>query len=341
MRPGDRVCVVAVLALTSLMMFRPPVRAQSAEAEVLFRDGRGLLKRGQLGPGCDKLAASERLESSVGTLLNLGDCRERLGKLASAWAAFRKAEAMAQRTGGDDKRKAEAGRRAAALEPRLPNLVIEVPHRVTGLAIRRDDELIDPAQWSTGMPVDPGNYAIVAEAPGFRPWRTMVPVAANNRRQVITVPALEPAPAGVTPAGVTPAGAAPTDAVGSRAEPSPAVDRTVPARGTWSTARQLSAGLAVAGAVTLGAGAYFGVHANDLKDRANQRCPLVVCADSEGLRLNDQAQTAALRANVLYVAGGAVVATAIVMWLVGAPGETIVAPTGGDHQLGVAMAGQF
>ncbi|HEX4422994.1 MAG TPA: hypothetical protein VH165_33990 [Kofleriaceae bacterium] len=337
-----------MLTLTSLMTFRPPVQAQSAEAEVLFRDGRGLLKRGQLGPGCDKLAASERLESSVGTLLNLGDCRERLGKLASAWAAFRKAEAMAQRTGGDDKRKAEAGRRAAALEPRLPNLVIEVSHPVNGLVIRRDDEIIDPAQWSTGMPVDPGNYVIVAEAPGFRPWHTTAPVAANNRRQIITVPALEPA--GVTPAGVTPAGAAlPTDAVGSRAAPSPAVDRSAsarePARGTWSTARELSAGLAVAGAATLGAGAYFGVHANDLKDRANQRCPLVVCADSEGLRLNDQAQTAALRANVLYVAGGAVVATAIVMWLVGAPGETsvvpTVAPTGGDHQLGVALAGQF
>lgn len=332
MRPGDRAGRSLTLFLTSsiivLALASPAAHAQSAEAEALFRDGRALIKRNQLAAGCDKLAASERLESSVGTLLNLGDCREKLGRLASAWAAFRKAEAMAKRAGGDDKRQAEAGRRAAALEPRLPNLVIEVPHAVDGLVVRRGDEVVDPAQWSTPLPMDPGSYTIIAEAPGYEPWRQTVTIAPANKRQVISVPALERAAVAAAPA--------PAPVVAVTREPRP-----ITQRGTWSAARRISVGLAIAGAGALGTGIYFGVHSKHLEDQSDQRCPSTVCADPEGLRLNDQAKTAASRANILYVAGGAVAATAVVLWLIGAPSETIVTPAAGDHQLGVAVAGQF
>src|ERR1044071_9787666 len=77
----DRAWFVAVIIPVCLGAAAPLARAQSAEAEALFRDGRALIKAGKLASGCDRLAASERLESSVGTLLNLGDCREKLGKL--------------------------------------------------------------------------------------------------------------------------------------------------------------------------------------------------------------------------------------------------------------------
>jgi hypothetical protein len=115
--------------------------------------------------------------------------------------------------------------------------------------------------------------------------------------------------------------------------------------GTWTTTRVVSAVFAVAGAGALGTGVYFGIHAKNLSDRANQRCPEATCSDPEGLRLNDQARTSALRANVLYIAGGAALATATVLWFVGAPDEIVVTPVasaaGGDHQLGFAMTGRF
>ncbi|HET7504452.1 MAG TPA: hypothetical protein VFK02_25700 [Kofleriaceae bacterium] len=321
-----------------------PAHAQSARAEVLFQEGRNLIKRGKLAAGCDKLAASEQLESSVGTLLNLGDCREKLGKLASAWAAFRRAEALARRTGGDEKRQAEAGKRAAQLEPRVPTLTIEVPRRVDGLIVHRDAEIVDEAQWSTALPVDPGSYTIAAEAPGYQAWQTNVvigPVVAGAatgaapdvRHPVVTVPLLERAPAVREPEPV------------GNVEPGPerpaAPAMILHRGGMWSGTRKLSVVLGVAGAAALGTGVYFGVHSRDLRDRADERCPLTVCADSEALRLNDQAQTAARRANVLYIAGGATLATALVLWLVGAPDETIVVPTAGDHRAGVAMTGRF
>jgi hypothetical protein len=331
----DRACLAAIVVVTGIGYPLATVRAQSAEAEVLFRDGRDLIKQGKVAAGCDKLAASERLETSVGTLLNLGDCREKLGKLASAWAAFRKAEAMAKRIGGDDRRHAEARRRAAQLEPRLPNLEIDVTSRIDGLVVRRDGELVGDALWNTALPIDPGSYTIVAEAAGYRAWNTTVSIGTGASREVVLVPALERLPAASPPEQ---AAASPRPPV-SPEEPRAAA--TMRDAGSWSTMRKLSVGIAVAGAAALGTGVYFGVHANALEDQANRRCPLTVCSDPEGLAQNDRAQTSASRANLLYLAGGGTLVTSVVLWLVGAPGETRVVPTTGDHQLGVALSGRF
>ena len=336
----DRVSLLAIVAAAGLGAAATAAHAQSPEAEALFRDGRGLIKAGKLAAGCDKLAASERLESSVGTLLNLGDCREKLGKLASAWAAFRKAEALAKRTGGDDRRQAEAARRAAHLEPRLANLVIEVGHRSPGLVVRRDGDVVDPAEWNAALPVDPGSYAVTAEAPGHAPWRTTVVIEPGARRQVIVVPDLAPDPAATATA---PAAAAGPDAPWPPPRPEmarPVVVRAE-ARSTWTTTRMVSIAVAAAGAGAIGAGAYFGLHARDLEDRANQRCPMAMCGDPEGLRLNDQAQTSASRANLFFIAGGVTLATAAALWLLGGPGEIAVAPAAGRHQVGVALTGSF
>jgi serine/threonine-protein kinase len=337
---ASRLCSVAAV-IAWLGVTGSSAHAQSAEAEALFRDGRGLIKAGKLARGCDKLAASERLETSVGTLLNLGDCREKLGKLASAWAAFRKAEAVAKRSGGDDKRQAEAARRAALLEPRLSNLVIGVDHRVDGLVVRRDDEVVDEAVWNTPLPVDPGSYTITAEAPGHAPWRTTVAIAAGAGRRIVEVPGLTP---------VAPPPPEPTAAPWPPPRPEMVRQPASPAqRGTWSATRAVSAVIAIAGAGALGTGIYFGIDARRLDNRANSRCPGAVCDDPEGLRLNDQAQTSASRANILYIAGGAALATAAVLWLVGAPGEVAVVPVASAPAspaakvptLGLAMTGRF
>jgi hypothetical protein len=317
----------------------PDARAQSAEAEALFRDGRSLIKAGKLAAGCDKLAASERLESSVGTLLNLGDCREKLGKPASAWAAFRKAEAMARRTGGDGRRQAEAGRRAAALEPRLSKLVlvIDVADHADGEVVRRDGEVVDEGAWNTPLPVDPGRTMITAEAPGRQPWRTTVAIEAGVPRRLVEVPRLAP----VEP--VASEAAAPWPPPRPELVHRPAAPP--PPRGTWTATRAISAVLVVAGAGALGSGIYFGVRANDLADRADARCPGTACDDPDGLRLNDQARTAALRANALYIAGGAAVASAAVLWLVGGPREVAVVPVAASSpaggRVGLAMTGRF
>lgn len=338
--------LVALLAIPGIALAPGDARAQSAEAEVLFREGRKLLKAGRLEAGCDKLEASERLESSLGTLLNLGDCREKLGRHASAWAAFKKAESLAKRAGGDAKRRAEAGKRAAALEPKLSNLVINVPTKVEGMVVKRDDEIVDAASWSTTVPLDPDTYAIVVEAPGYKPWRTEVTLGGASRRQVVTVPPLEKVPVVRPPEPPPPVIVTPPPPVvvsPERSEPTPTLvvtDRR--SAGTWSTARKASVGLAVAGAGAAGAGAYFGLRSTDLESQSNEICPQTSCDDPEGLRLNADAREAATRANIFYVAGGVALAVSVVTWVLGAPDdETIVTPTVGDGRVGVSFGGRF
>ncbi|HSJ99590.1 MAG TPA: hypothetical protein VK932_00060 [Kofleriaceae bacterium] len=324
----------ALIACGVLLGGAAAAHAQAAEAEVLFRDGRKLIKAGKLAEGCDKIAASERLESSVGALLNLGDCREKLGELASAWAAFRKAEARAKHAGNDEKRRAEARRRAALIEPKLVYLVLQVERPPEGLVVRRGGAPVDAELWNTAVPVDPGTYEIAAAAPGHRPWRTTVAVDARLRRRVVTVPALEPAPPLPPPPSIADAPSPGSSMGGEGVEPGPRRG------GRWTTARKISAGLAAAGAATLGTGAYFGWRANTLADESDQRCPLVMCGDLEGLRLNHDAREAAARANVLYAAGGAVAATAALLWIAGKPRDVAIRP-GVAGNVGISLSGRF
>lgn len=321
--------------------------AQSPEAEVLFREGRKLIKSGRLEAGCDKLDASEKLESSVGTLLNLGDCREKLGRIASAWAAFRKAEATAKLRGRDEKRRNEAARRAQALEPRLSHLVIVVTSKPDGLVIKRDDEVVESPLWNTPLPLDPDTYTIVAEAPGYKPWRTQVEIGDKQRRQLVTVPALEKAPVAAAPREqpATPREKlAPTDLPPIVSEPPPPIFASEKPRppSMWTTSRKVAIGIGVVGLAAAGTGVYFGLRSRDLQDQSDELCPGSICDVPEGLRLNDRAQTAARNANIFYAAGGVALAASAIVWFVGGPDRELrVSPTVGSGQAGVSFGGQF
>ena len=85
---------VSYAIAVSCLLHGALAHADAASAEALFREGRSLIKQGKLDAGCDKLDASEKLESSVGTLLNLGDCREKNAQVASAWGVFLEAERL-------------------------------------------------------------------------------------------------------------------------------------------------------------------------------------------------------------------------------------------------------
>ena len=326
------------------LLATPKAYAQSAEAEVLFREGRKLVKAGKLEAGCAKIEASEKLESSVGTLLNLGDCNEKLGRYASAWAAFRKAENQARVRGGDEKRRNEASKRAIALESKLTQLVIMVTGRVDGLVVKRDDEVIDAPMWNTPLPVDPDTYTIVAEAPGYKPWRTEIDVTGKQRRQVVSVPALEKAPVAAAPAPreqLAPTNLPPV--IVQQPPPSTVVVETKPRTPSmWTTSRKVALGIGVIGAASLGTGIYFGLRAKDEQSRSDDLCPGKICDVPEGLRLNDKAQDSARNANILYVVGGAALATSAIVWFVGGPDKEVrVTPTVGAGQAGVSFGGKF
>jgi tetratricopeptide (TPR) repeat protein len=95
-----------------------PTAADRARATALFREGRALMATGRNGEACPKLAESQRLDPSGGTLLNLALCDERAGQLARARREFDEAAAVARREGRAD-REAEATTRARAIAARI------------------------------------------------------------------------------------------------------------------------------------------------------------------------------------------------------------------------------
>jgi hypothetical protein len=301
--------------------------AQSAEAEALFREGKKLVKAGKLAEGCAKLEASERVESSTGTLLNLGDCREQNHQLASAWAAFGKAAGSAKKD-HDAKRESEARRRAKVLEPRLAKLVVAVKTPVADLEIKRDDQVIDSALWNTDVPVDAGSYKIAATAPGYTEW-TIGVIAKDGETSKVEVPALEKAKV-EEPESKPVAKTAPVTS-----------DQPIVGHHTLSPTRDVAIGVAVVGLVGLTVGTVYGLKSRDLRSQADAICPMAACSDAHAVDLNMSAQTDAKRANIGFIVGGAATVGALVLWFTGAPKPEImnvaIAPTAN----GFAIAGSF
>jgi len=186
-----------------------PARADSAADDAtgiaLFNDGKRLAGLSDWEHACPKFAEAERLHPAAAILLNLADCYEHLGKLASAWGAWNDAEIMA-RHAGDAERELLAAQRGAALVPQLATLTIVVPPatRVPGLEVRKDGALVGEAQWGSSLPADVAAHTIEASAPGHKAWSTVVRVETNGSAASVEIPALDvligPAPQHETPA---------------------------------------------------------------------------------------------------------------------------------------------
>jgi len=297
---------VGLGALLTAADARADGAGDAALAEKLFLEGRAAMLRGDYAAGCPKLAESQRIDPGVGTLLNLGECYEKDGKTASAWAIYREAEPMARRL-GQKERAQHAASRAEALSSALSYLTLRVSTHPRGLSIAVDDKPVSEAAWSTPIPVDPGKHAISASAPGRKTWRSSIEIA-KAAKGAVDVPELEKA--------LDDAGGAPGAGGGEPADPG-AVERTL----GWSGV--------VVGGLALGAGAIFGLVAKSSHDDAEaNHCTAVDC-DARGIELIDSARGSALASTIFFAVGGAAVATGVVL-LVTAPGgrRVALAPTG-------------
>jgi|HubBroStandDraft_6_1064221.scaffolds.fasta_scaffold80851_3 hypothetical protein len=328
---------IARLVVLAAIVTATPAHAQSVEAEVLFRDGKTLMKDGKIGEACDKFDASDRAEPSVGTELNLADCREKNGQLATSWAVFRKA-AVAAKTAGDAKREAEARRRASRLEPRLAYLTILVPDasRIDGLQVARNGTTIDPELWNQGVPVDPGDYEISGQAPGHERWSAHVTIASDGQKASVEVPRVKPF-AETKPAS-EPAPVVPAPVVARPAQP-----EATPT--TFTSMRKIAIAVAAVGVIGIATGAVFGSKANSLETQSDATCPTSVCNDPHALQLNLDAHSDARVANIGIIAGGALVAGGVVLWFVGAPraahDEVAITPVLAPGALGLSATGSF
>lgn len=320
-----------------IVLFALAALSSSASADPatdLFKHGKALLAEGRIAEACDAFDASEAIEPRIGTLLNLGECREQNQQIATAYAAFRRAAALAQRTPHEHARADEARRRAGYLQPRLSYLTISVPEAslIDGLTILRDGASIDRAYWNQGVPVDGGTYVIEARVPGQEAWRTTVSVPPENGRVSVEIPrlkSLEELAAAV--------------ALPAQPEPQPRVRASTssPAPTSRITRMRLAAlGLAGASAAAFGTATWFGLSARGAEADAWSRCPSEPCTDPEGLRLGDRALDHARITNIAIGVGAVATVGAVTLWIVGRPARShaprIVPHAGADH-VGVSL----
>jgi hypothetical protein len=130
----------------------------AAAADALFNEAKRLAEEGNHAEACPKFEASFNLDPTLGTLLNLADCHERSGKIATAWAEW--GEGAERAEAARDNRADYAKERRAALELRLPRLAIAVANPKPGFTVLRDDVVVPAATYGIALPVDPGKHMI-------------------------------------------------------------------------------------------------------------------------------------------------------------------------------------
>jgi hypothetical protein len=327
---------LAAAAVLSLLAASGVAHAQNRPAaEAAFRKGKDLLAAGKVADACASFEQSQKLDPQLGTEYNLALCNERLGKLASAWAGF--SELSARDTNA--RRKADAAKRARALEPRLTRMQIQAAEPVPGLVVTQNGADVTVLV-GVASPVDPGTYQLSAQAPGYQPWAQSVAFTGEGRTVRVDIPAL----------ASVPGAAVPTEA-GDPAQPVPVApidDETAPAAG-GGTRRWVGLGVGAGGVVSLGVGLVFGLQAKGLNDDAKDLCggstsscvPEMVEAAGEKV---DDAKSKGMLANVAVGVGVAAVGAGLYLYLTAPSGDeraTALTPVVGDDQVGFAVSGRF
>jgi hypothetical protein len=293
-----------LLVILALVLAPAAANAQNASdeasAQKLFDEGRALVQGGRYAEACAKFAASQQLAPSGGTLLNLADCYEKNGQLASAWAKFHEVATRARRAGRADVEQM-ADERVKRIEPQLSFVTVVVPPDadIAGLEVRRDGEVVPRGAWGTALPIDGGTHAIQASAPKRKARTLSVEVKPSGDRASVTVPTLE-------------------------VDQAPGSARSEPAPRTWTAQRIVALGVGGAGVVALGVGAGFGLKAVSKNKDAEQLCPASPrCDDPRGVTLTEDAKRAATISTISFIAGGALIAGGVVLYLTGGPTKSV------------------
>jgi hypothetical protein len=291
----------------ALLLLSSPAFAQSsskASAEALFEEGRRLMTAGQAADACPKFADSNKLDPSSGTLLNLGACYEKVGRTASAWAAYQEAASVAQSSGRQDHLQI-AQKRASGLAPTLSHVVVTVTDPPAGIQVRRDGVSVVNAEWGLAVPIDAGSHAYEASAPGYRTWKGSLDVGGDGAKATMVIPALEKLPADV-----------PHD-------PPP----ETPTSSSWRPLRTVALVSGGVGVVGLVLGTVFGLKASSTYDASLANCRAApadknLCTPA-GVSERDSAILQGNVATVGFVVGGVALAAGVVLWIVApAPKET-------------------
>ena len=313
-------------------------RAQDAAsaAEIEFDKGRQLMNAGKYAEACTAFQASAKLDPQLGTRYNIGVCSEKQGKLATAWTAYRE---VAQRDSNQGRR-ADAAKRADAIAPRLTKLLVNAAASPVGFVVKVNGA---DATNLLGIetPVDPGQYTVVASAPGFKDWSATVSATGEGLTVTVAIPALEHGPPG-PPTRSEPGKA--TTTIEHLEQPGPPQES-----GGGSSRKTIGTIVASGGAALVIGGAIAGVMARGKWNDAKAVCggALTCPNDADTAQANALGDAARTRANIatgLIGAGVVAIGVGAALYLTAhdesGHGVAIV-PAAGPDGVSVTIGGHF
>ena len=268
-----------------------PPSARVEQAEQLFKRAAERMDVGDFEAACPLLEQSQAADPSSGTLLNLGDCYEHLGRTASAENAFSRASDLAKATGRNDRLQVAEARRQR-LAPRLRYLnVVLLQHPPDGFALSIDEKPV--ALSALKVPVDPGVHRVHARAPGFSDYSTEVGAPNPSATLDVRIPALVPA-TGTTLAVDTAPAPRTTGALGSR--------------------RIAAIACGAVGIVGVVSGSVFGLRSMSKHDDAEPYCNGGACTDQRGVDALESARSAGNWSTASFIVGGVGLGAAAALW---------------------------
>ncbi len=275
MRRRIKALIACGVLLSAASASAAPRTERAARAEALYNEGRALLDAGRITEACAKLAESQATDPATGTLLNLANCHEREGKLATALWEFTAARVRAKADERNE-RVEFADEHIRALEARVGKIVVRLARGTPADAVvTLDGEVVAASEEGAATPVDPGTHLLRARsAAGTFEKRVEV----REARQVVTI-------------DVSLAGTAEVPAKQAE-KPAPPPPKVEESRSLGLPVVVLGVGVAAAGV-----GTFFGVKAFSAWDERNAGCTPAGCTEA-GVAAGDRAQDYALGANI-------------------------------------------
>ena len=303
-----------------------PAVPPSDTADTTFDAGRALLKDKRYADACPKFEESQRQDPASGTLLALAYCQELSGLLATSHATYLAAARLAEREGHRD-RQAAATERAQVLASRVSKITVVVPQELLvlpGFHLLRDGIEFERASFGTAVATDGGSHAFQASAPGRVPWTSTVTLFSEGDQKTLVLPVLD----SVEPArerGVAP-----------RPEPSRGAEAQERAS-SRVTLERVSLALAVGSVVGLAIGTGYALRANSKNDESNRRgCDANGC-DPTGAGLRNQALSAARVSTWSFIAGGALAAAGVTLYIHANAGSSPISSAATRVQAGLVL----
>lgn len=290
-----------LFAVATLLLPASAWADAEGDAQKLFEDAKALVRTENYAEACPKLEESQRLDPALGTQFNLADCYQHINRNAAAWTLFTEVEHSAKAAGKSEREKS-AHARALALEPRIGRLTITAASQSELLQIAHDGERIPREAWGHPLAVELGAHAITATEPGKNSFKTEIKVAGGEAANV-GIPELAPEDVPVVVRPVEPPVTTAPDHVEE-----------------LSGQRKLALLVGGVGVVGLGVGGVFGLVSVSDHHAAASKCESPSpCGSVEGARDWTSATRAGNVSTVAFVAGGALVATGMVLWVLAAP----------------------